>query len=453
MALIGDVGTGKTMLCRALLRELPPDVQSALVLNPHLSDVELVGTILDDLGIERRGHHQGRADDDAQPASPRRGRGGQDGGGGPRRGPADDRRGPRADPHPVHAGDGHPQAAPDRARRAAGAGGQAPAARAAPARPAHRHPLLPRAPELGRRPIATSSTGCASPGCPARCPSPAPRSRASSTTAEACRASSISSATARSWPASARGRARSRPRHRADGGAEPRGPQRGAGGGRSRRSGRRCAASRPRRGSPGSLVLGGADGGLRFSGRSIPGAPAGAAALLVGAQRARAAPVALTALAGARRCPAPPWSPAGEREPAPRDPVRGLLVAAPAPLGRDRRSGAATVAAWPSRARAERSTSPRWPRATTSPPRSCRDATVGELRAVGLPALIGLEERGARAAVPRAPPRGRHRDRAEPDGRGARASRLDRLEAAWTRAAWVALAERGSPARRSRRGR
>ena len=50
MALIGDVGTGKTMLCRALLRELPKEVRSALVLNPYLSDSELLGTILDDLG-------------------------------------------------------------------------------------------------------------------------------------------------------------------------------------------------------------------------------------------------------------------------------------------------------------------------------------------------------------------------------------------------------------------
>ncbi len=59
MALVGDVGTGKTTLCRALLRELPDNVQSALVLNPHLSDADLIGTILDDLGVERRGSTKG----------------------------------------------------------------------------------------------------------------------------------------------------------------------------------------------------------------------------------------------------------------------------------------------------------------------------------------------------------------------------------------------------------
>jgi general secretion pathway protein A len=59
MALVGDVGTGKTTLCRALLRELPDNVQSALVLNPHLSDADLIGTILDDLDVERRGTTRG----------------------------------------------------------------------------------------------------------------------------------------------------------------------------------------------------------------------------------------------------------------------------------------------------------------------------------------------------------------------------------------------------------
>src|ERR1700675_1879925 len=59
MALIGDVGTGKTLLCRALVRELPPDVRSVLVVNPYLSETELVGTILDALGVARGGTSQG----------------------------------------------------------------------------------------------------------------------------------------------------------------------------------------------------------------------------------------------------------------------------------------------------------------------------------------------------------------------------------------------------------
>src|SRR6058998_1091216 len=59
MLLLGDVGTGKTTLCRALLRELPAEAESVLVLNPHLSETELVGAILDDLGLERRGKTRG----------------------------------------------------------------------------------------------------------------------------------------------------------------------------------------------------------------------------------------------------------------------------------------------------------------------------------------------------------------------------------------------------------
>jgi general secretion pathway protein A len=59
MLLLGDVGTGKTTLCRALLRELPPQAESVLLLNPHLSETELVGAILDDLGVERRGSTRG----------------------------------------------------------------------------------------------------------------------------------------------------------------------------------------------------------------------------------------------------------------------------------------------------------------------------------------------------------------------------------------------------------
>jgi general secretion pathway protein A len=58
-AVIGDVGTGKTTLCRALLAELPAEVESALVLNPYLAEVELLGAICDDLGVPRLGETRG----------------------------------------------------------------------------------------------------------------------------------------------------------------------------------------------------------------------------------------------------------------------------------------------------------------------------------------------------------------------------------------------------------
>ncbi|HDP24184.1 MAG TPA: AAA family ATPase [Deltaproteobacteria bacterium] len=47
----GEVGTGKTTLCRSLMASLSPKVRSALVLNPSLSDIELLQTINQDFGI------------------------------------------------------------------------------------------------------------------------------------------------------------------------------------------------------------------------------------------------------------------------------------------------------------------------------------------------------------------------------------------------------------------
>ena len=40
--LTGEVGTGKTTLCRCLLEQLPPEVDVALILNPRLTAVELM---------------------------------------------------------------------------------------------------------------------------------------------------------------------------------------------------------------------------------------------------------------------------------------------------------------------------------------------------------------------------------------------------------------------------
>lgn len=50
--LTGEVGTGKTTLCRALLEQLPATVDVALILNPKLSGLELVAAICDELKVE-----------------------------------------------------------------------------------------------------------------------------------------------------------------------------------------------------------------------------------------------------------------------------------------------------------------------------------------------------------------------------------------------------------------
>ncbi len=50
--LTGEVGTGKTTVCRALLNRIPDKANIALVLNPKLTAVELLATICDELHIE-----------------------------------------------------------------------------------------------------------------------------------------------------------------------------------------------------------------------------------------------------------------------------------------------------------------------------------------------------------------------------------------------------------------
>ena len=49
--LCGEVGAGKTTLCRAVLASLPAQVQAALVLNPLLTETQLIRTILQDFGL------------------------------------------------------------------------------------------------------------------------------------------------------------------------------------------------------------------------------------------------------------------------------------------------------------------------------------------------------------------------------------------------------------------
>jgi general secretion pathway protein A len=50
--LTGEVGTGKTTICRCLLEQVPENVDIALVLNPKVTSIELIATVCDELGIE-----------------------------------------------------------------------------------------------------------------------------------------------------------------------------------------------------------------------------------------------------------------------------------------------------------------------------------------------------------------------------------------------------------------
>ena len=49
--LTGEVGTGKTTICRCLLEQVPENVDVAVVLNPKVTAQELLATICDELGI------------------------------------------------------------------------------------------------------------------------------------------------------------------------------------------------------------------------------------------------------------------------------------------------------------------------------------------------------------------------------------------------------------------
>jgi len=51
MAIIGEAGTGKTIVCRTLLELLPPKFKIALLLDPNLSEDQLLRAVVEDLGI------------------------------------------------------------------------------------------------------------------------------------------------------------------------------------------------------------------------------------------------------------------------------------------------------------------------------------------------------------------------------------------------------------------
>ncbi len=54
--LTGDVGAGKTTVCRCLLEQVPADTNIAFIINPKLTPLELLSSICDELNIE---YHRG----------------------------------------------------------------------------------------------------------------------------------------------------------------------------------------------------------------------------------------------------------------------------------------------------------------------------------------------------------------------------------------------------------
>lgn len=55
VVITGDIGTGKTTLCRALLERIDRNVFTSLVLNPFVSEEELLKLVLQDFGVVSRG--------------------------------------------------------------------------------------------------------------------------------------------------------------------------------------------------------------------------------------------------------------------------------------------------------------------------------------------------------------------------------------------------------------
>jgi general secretion pathway protein A len=52
VVITGEIGSGKTTVCRSLINRLDPTTRVALVLNTHLGKKELLTTLLEDLSIE-----------------------------------------------------------------------------------------------------------------------------------------------------------------------------------------------------------------------------------------------------------------------------------------------------------------------------------------------------------------------------------------------------------------
>jgi general secretion pathway protein A len=196
-------------------------------------------------------------------------------------------------------------------------------------------------------------------------------------------------------------------------------------------------------GLAGLVVLGGAAMGSQLAGWTLPWLRLGTSDSTAAAPPSPSAPVALTALAPAAVAPAafllPAASPGPSTPPpgatAPAEPGRSLLARLLRLWGVSDELGAPAVAAWPPAPGGGPdivAVAARY-RLTATP---LRDLSLDDLRAVGLPALVELKERGATRPFL---VRRLEQDTATliaPSGEESRVP-LPRFEAVWTRSAWM----------------
>jgi general secretion pathway protein A len=52
IVITGEVGTGKTTLCRCFLEQIPKETEVCLILNPRMNAIEMLASICDELHIE-----------------------------------------------------------------------------------------------------------------------------------------------------------------------------------------------------------------------------------------------------------------------------------------------------------------------------------------------------------------------------------------------------------------
>ena len=52
LVITGEIGKGKTTLCRFFLNQLPKNVKTAFILNPYFSEIQLLEAIINDFGLK-----------------------------------------------------------------------------------------------------------------------------------------------------------------------------------------------------------------------------------------------------------------------------------------------------------------------------------------------------------------------------------------------------------------